>query len=511
MKRIVRHTEIWIVLIGVVIAGWVWQFRFRFPFDDTFISFRYAEHLAAGQGLVWNIGGPHTEGYTNFLFVLLLATARLISSDLLAASQLIGLGSTIASGLVIYRIASRLRSPATGMLAAAFYFLVPLTWVNALSGMETSVFVMLVVLAIYYTTRGKYFGASVAAMLATLTRPEGAMIGLLVLIVGLINLRYNSSESASTRPSFFVFRPFLLAFVLPLLIYSIWKYFYFGELLPNSFYVKVLSPSHSVLPGMQYVRLFVTSAALLMLLSLGIRGWRATPILLTTIWSIVLLMFYLFVLPLEGLYDRFLWPAYATLCITAAIGTIDFAARRKLRPFAAIGVVVLAIQFVFTMLMPRTKQALDAHEEIWDANVDHVVSALRSLPHFDSLRLAYGDAGYVVYKSGIQHLDLFGLNHTRIAHARSISERASIVNSEHPDMLLLPIYRRDSCYAWVEDAYGLARTPAFEPVASIDAFPFVLVLALDRESPFYRDCRTSITRSAQNSLNYWLPEPKLCP
>src|SRR5580700_8823141 len=74
---------------GIIIASVIWQFRLRFPFDDVFITFRYAQHLASGNGIVWNIGsmtdhaGPHTEGYTNFLFVALLAVIRLLTSHLL--------------------------------------------------------------------------------------------------------------------------------------------------------------------------------------------------------------------------------------------------------------------------------------------------------------------------------------------------------------------------------------------------------------------------------------------
>ena len=42
-------------------------------FDDAFISYRYAQNLAMGHGLTWNPGYPPTEGYTNFLLVLISA------------------------------------------------------------------------------------------------------------------------------------------------------------------------------------------------------------------------------------------------------------------------------------------------------------------------------------------------------------------------------------------------------------------------------------------------------
>lgn len=49
--------------------------------DDAYISYRYAENLARGQGLVFN-RGERVEGYSNFLYVLVMAPAsRLTSRD----------------------------------------------------------------------------------------------------------------------------------------------------------------------------------------------------------------------------------------------------------------------------------------------------------------------------------------------------------------------------------------------------------------------------------------------
>ena len=43
--------------------------RLAWVCDDAFISYRYAEHLASGMGLVYNTGEA-VEGYTNFLDAL---------------------------------------------------------------------------------------------------------------------------------------------------------------------------------------------------------------------------------------------------------------------------------------------------------------------------------------------------------------------------------------------------------------------------------------------------------
>jgi hypothetical protein len=64
--------------------------------DDGFISFRYADHLARGQGLVYNIG-ERVEGYTNFLWVALLAAARFAmpAVDLPQAARIAGTAATL--------------------------------------------------------------------------------------------------------------------------------------------------------------------------------------------------------------------------------------------------------------------------------------------------------------------------------------------------------------------------------------------------------------------------------
>ena len=49
--------------------------------DDGYITLRYANHLAEGEGIVWNRGDEPVEGGTSFLWVLLLAAAYLFMSD----------------------------------------------------------------------------------------------------------------------------------------------------------------------------------------------------------------------------------------------------------------------------------------------------------------------------------------------------------------------------------------------------------------------------------------------
>src|SRR5262245_65923196 len=54
--------------------------------DDAFISYRYADMLVRGEGLVYN-AGERVEGYSNFLWVLIAALAISLGLDPLLVTR----------------------------------------------------------------------------------------------------------------------------------------------------------------------------------------------------------------------------------------------------------------------------------------------------------------------------------------------------------------------------------------------------------------------------------------
>src|SRR5882672_7471606 len=63
--------------------------------DDAFISFRYARNLRQGHGLVFNPGFERVEGYTNFLWVVLLAGCDALGLPPESSSRLLSLAATL--------------------------------------------------------------------------------------------------------------------------------------------------------------------------------------------------------------------------------------------------------------------------------------------------------------------------------------------------------------------------------------------------------------------------------
>ncbi len=75
--------------------------EYQFLTDDAYISFRYARNLADGHGLVFNPGFERVEGYTNLLWVLILAAGALAGIAPEAAAIPLGYGLTIVLWLLV--------------------------------------------------------------------------------------------------------------------------------------------------------------------------------------------------------------------------------------------------------------------------------------------------------------------------------------------------------------------------------------------------------------------------
>jgi hypothetical protein len=212
--------------------------RVRFLSDDAFISFRYAENLARGLGLVWN-PGERVEGYTNFLWVLVHALGLRLGLAPEGLSQALGLasGAAVLAGAFLAGgrdALGRLRGAAAALalaLNASFQ-----AW--STSGLETMLFTALVWLATLRflaerrsSARAPWVSGALFA-LAALTRPEGP------LFAGLAGLALLAAVGrGAARPRAFV--AFALAFLLPVLTHLAWRRAYYGDWLPNTFRAKV--------------------------------------------------------------------------------------------------------------------------------------------------------------------------------------------------------------------------------------------------------------------------------
>ncbi len=207
--------------------------------DDAMVSMRYAEHLARGLGLVWNVGQPPVEGFTNPGWMLVMAFFHLFpipAETISLAVMLLSALLLLANILVVYRVCLLLRpagvaAPLAAALSA-FYF--PLIFWS-LRGMEVGLLVLLIDAAVLVAFQMQASPPLREALLIGLLLAFAALVRLDALIQVFILLVYLVLKRVQQRE---LLLPLALV-ILTTIAVLLFQRLYFGDWLPNTYYQKM--------------------------------------------------------------------------------------------------------------------------------------------------------------------------------------------------------------------------------------------------------------------------------
>jgi hypothetical protein len=152
--------------------------------DDGFIAFRYVENLTAGQGLVYNVG-ERVEGYSNFLWLMLLAVFRLLVPEmsLVNIAHALGISFGALTVLLVCHFSWMTRGEFRwfGLLAGSFLAVHSGFAAWGTGGLETTMFAFLVLAAVctyayYLQTQRGFLLVPVVFALAALTRSDALLL-----------------------------------------------------------------------------------------------------------------------------------------------------------------------------------------------------------------------------------------------------------------------------------------------------------------------------------------------
>jgi len=230
------------------------------PAEDSFISFRFAKNLAEGYGFVWNIGEPPVEGYTNFLWVIICTLGTIIRFDIILFAQFFGITASIITLFYVYKISLQIGfDKSTALLPCLFLSASGpfATWAS--SGMETNLFTLFIIGSAYHSISFWKSGKSKSlnlsflfCLLASLTRPEGFGIFILLLFVHIIYYTKKVRPDRNAKPLILA----ALVYLIPFIIYFIWRYSNFGYMLPLTFYAKTGGTFYQWFRGLKYLIYF---------------------------------------------------------------------------------------------------------------------------------------------------------------------------------------------------------------------------------------------------------------
>ena len=389
--------------------------------DDAYISYRYARNFARGDGLVYNPGQPPVEGYSNFLWVVMLAGAARLGFDIPAAAR--ALGATL-SVVAMTGTAVALRRSSAGKVTTWTACL----WLAAsgsyamwsIGGLETTLLAALLVMALilldHEERAGRGFASGFVLALVALARAEGAIFFAAAFAVRTAaRLRRRSTRPPGEDAKW------ALAFALPFGAFEVWRIAYYGDWLPNTVHAKSGGGYvYRGLRGAYYAFQFLASGgALLALLGAAAAALQADRPLVRH--ALAGSLAYVALITFAGgdwmPMFRFFAPILPWLCALAAVGLAALSERLPapstvLAPVT--GILVLAMfagGSIQSQEIERTTRDFAA-----PSGGGHAMAAWLREHSQPGDSIALVDAGVLAYETDLRIIDMIGLNDRHIAH-----------------------------------------------------------------------------------------------
>lgn len=259
-----RKEQFYACLLGLYCVYYLFtslSLAWDFTTDDAYISFIYARQFANGYGLHWHEALPLVEGYSSFLWVMIATLIMKLHMPLIVTLKYIATLSLTAGLFFLYRLARLFFTPLLAMLPIfIFSHYQGVAWWTV-SGMESMLYCALSLLLIWQSAVALGYSnysegqrspknlcirawiiTNITLFLLGLTRFEGVVWAIPVRVFLLCELR-----QVRVRDLFYESKTLYLwlgstffCFILPYVIYYVWRFNYFGHWIPNSYLCKAL-------------------------------------------------------------------------------------------------------------------------------------------------------------------------------------------------------------------------------------------------------------------------------
>lgn len=400
-----------LAFVAVLVAPFV-----MIPDEDALILFIYSRNLAHTGAITYITYGPHAEGATDFLWMVLIACGDVLRLPPLITTALINAGSMIGIPLALARMARRRLTLQAALFFMGVWALLPM-FQASLHGFSPLPFALLMILAAMFFSEENDWALAVTCLLLCLFRPDGVVFAIPLMIAACVVYGVRASR----------LRAYGAGFVLPGIIYFLWRWWYFKLFFPLPFLVKSDTPrvAHLFVPDsvrmLLYPLIFVWILTLLLLWGkrLNARS-RALALCLLVLPN----LFYIAMRLDQNVGRRFYVYLPAGLAVLLAANW-DSAMQRS-RRLLWTGVVTLAL-----FCIGQSYYVAFAH---WVVRSPGMINIATQLDHMQHGRMLITEAGTLPYYSHWEAYDAWGLDTAEFAR-RFI--QPSDVEAVHPDLMLV--------------------------------------------------------------------------
>jgi len=186
---------VYLVDMNALVGGW------GFPLDDPWIHLQFARNLHDFGSFSYFKDEMVTSGSTSPLYTILLAVGFFFTQNEMILSYVLGGGFLLGAAFLLFRFIREIMEESLWVAAAGMLFVLldrRLLWV-ALSGMETTMFILLLLLCFYAYKKKKGLFLGIAGGLLLWTRPDGATLLLAIIVDFLYHSRFVGKAKSKSK------------------------------------------------------------------------------------------------------------------------------------------------------------------------------------------------------------------------------------------------------------------------------------------------------------------------
>lgn len=384
--------------------------------DDVYIAFQYVKNLSSGQGLVFN-PGERVEGYTNFLWILLLTplfkASQGIGFDFVAAAIVLNIVIALFN-LILLRAIGRIlfdRNPWAACVPLLFCAADNAYVYYAMSAMENHLFILFSLVSLWVVLRPSRFQwlwLGLSFSLLQLTRPDGFLFVFAYLLA--YGFRFWRTMWKTVGVWLLVYGSYFLGRAL-----------YYKSLLPNTYYVKAGCTPDSIRRGLDYTVSFLSERYYLPAASLGALAWIAQPIVLWLALFIFLHAVYIVAIGGDFYSGHRFYVVLLPLTYLLIGKLFHELTRGEKRLRLAAGATIVSVALIFLGVRGYERGPYNQEITRWGQTVDDMVRYMtwlgRVAPPGASMVVA--DIGTAGFLANLKVIDVFGIVDSRVARKKA--------------------------------------------------------------------------------------------
>lgn len=390
----------WTLLITLSALASIFYFYFTpsylHPAEDATILYNYAINLKETGIISYYPGGPAVDGSTDFLFMLLISGVLHFLSDAYSAALLVSGISTMLLLFFIYRLLDT-KSLSLQYLVLFLIFFSQQIWAAVL-GYGTFLYAMIISWVILAFWKGSLRTLSIVSFLAVLSRPDA-----LITVLPLLFYQVYKKREKLSRNIVIV----LLYFTLPLIFYGVFRWWYFGRILPLSFDINTAGNDKIwglfLLNSIHHVKAYALYYVYPGIIGLIIYFIKSKFKIKSEYYVLIL--------------STVVLPMIAYLMIRE---NLDFAYRYMIIPYIGIVTtmcllirnyksIILSAFSVFLLIIVGYKSINQGSKSL-DHYYNNIYDLSEELSKYPNVKVATSEAGIITWKSKLKTMDLWGLN-----------------------------------------------------------------------------------------------------